>query len=59
MFQGLTYLGGEWANNPIVRRDVTVPQLLSSVNANKYPERKDIQKNNKSMREKYILLFVI
>eukprot|EP00026_Physarum_polycephalum_P015048 Phypoly_transcript_15637.p1 GENE.Phypoly_transcript_15637~~Phypoly_transcript_15637.p1 ORF type:complete len:292 (+),score=44.51 Phypoly_transcript_15637:33-908(+) len=39
--QTLTYLGGEWANNPVVRRDVSVPQLLSSANADKYPERRD------------------
>lgn len=39
---GLTYLGGEWANNPTVRTDVSVPRLLSSVNADKYPERRDM-----------------
>jgi len=40
--QGLAYLGGEWANNPVVRRDVSVPQLLSSVNADQFPERKQM-----------------
>eukprot|EP01111_Echinosteliopsis_oligospora_P016366 TRINITY_DN6773_c0_g1_i1.p1 TRINITY_DN6773_c0_g1~~TRINITY_DN6773_c0_g1_i1.p1 ORF type:complete len:298 (+),score=69.03 TRINITY_DN6773_c0_g1_i1:84-977(+) len=39
---GLNYLGGEWANNPTVRRDVSVPQLLSSVNADKYPARSEM-----------------
>jgi CCR4-NOT complex subunit CAF16 len=39
--EGITYLGGEWAGNPVVRRDVSVPQLLSSVNAEKFPERRD------------------
>jgi len=38
----LTYLGGEWANNPTVRKDISVPQLLSSVNADRYPERRDM-----------------
>jgi len=38
---GLCYLGGEWANNPTVRGDVSVPQLLQSVSADKYPERRD------------------
>lgn len=36
---GLTYLGPEWAANPVVRRDVTVSSLLKSMNAEKYPER--------------------
>jgi len=39
--QGLTFLGGEWANNPHVRKDVNVRQLIASVNGNEYPERRD------------------
>ncbi|CAI2175512.1 10950_t:CDS:2 [Funneliformis geosporum] len=36
---GITYLGTEWANNPIVRGDVQVSTLLSNMNGDKYPER--------------------
>jgi CCR4-NOT complex subunit CAF16 len=35
----VTYLGTEWAGNPIVRRDVPVSRLLKSLNAEKYPDR--------------------
>ncbi|KAJ3123626.1 CCR4-NOT regulatory complex component [Nowakowskiella sp. JEL0407] len=37
--KGITYLGTEWAGNPIVRRDVPVTRLLKSQGAEKYPER--------------------
>ncbi|KAJ1547612.1 CCR4-NOT regulatory complex component, partial [Nowakowskiella sp. JEL0078] len=36
---GITYLGTEWAGNPIVRRDVPVTRLLKSQGAERYPER--------------------
>ncbi|TPX40762.1 hypothetical protein SeLEV6574_g06422 [Synchytrium endobioticum] len=36
---GVTYLGTEWAGNPIVRRDVPVSRLLKSLNAETYQER--------------------
>jgi len=38
---GLTFLGGEWANNPNVRKDVVVSQLLKTARADSYPERRD------------------
>ncbi|KAJ3020635.1 CCR4-NOT regulatory complex component [Thoreauomyces humboldtii] len=37
--QNITYLGTEWAQNPIVRRDVPVFQLLQTLGAERYPER--------------------
>ncbi|KAJ3096973.1 Nucleolar complex protein 3 [Phlyctochytrium planicorne] len=37
--EGVTYLGTEWANNPIVRRDVPVARLLKSLGAERHPER--------------------
>ena len=36
---GVTYLGTEWASNPIVRRDVKVEQLVKSAGGNEYPDR--------------------
>lgn len=39
--EGLTFLGSEWANNPIVRNDMRVDVLLEAVGANLYPERRD------------------
>ena len=39
--EGVTYLGLEWVLNPIVRTDIDVPTLLSSVGGNHYPERRD------------------
>lgn len=39
--EGVTYLGLEWVLNPIVRRDMAVPVLLSSVGGDAYPERRD------------------
>jgi ABC-type uncharacterized transport system ATPase subunit len=37
--QGITYLGTEWAHNPIVRRDVPVSRLLKTLGAERHPER--------------------
>ncbi|KAI8910715.1 P-loop containing nucleoside triphosphate hydrolase protein [Powellomyces hirtus] len=37
--QQITYLGTEWAQNPIVRRDVPVSRLLKTLGAERYPER--------------------
>jgi len=39
--EGVTYLGLEWVLNPIVRTDIAVPLLLSSVGGDAYPERRD------------------
>lgn len=37
-----TYLGTEWASNPIVRRDIPVTVLIDSVGGSYYPERRDL-----------------
>lgn len=37
--QNITYLGTEWAQNPIVRRDVPVSRLLKTLGAERHPER--------------------
>ncbi|MCJ1312777.1 CCR4-NOT regulatory complex component [Agyrium rufum] len=39
--EGVTYLGLEWVLNPIVRTDISVPELLSSVGGNYYTDRRD------------------
>ncbi|KAH0559789.1 hypothetical protein GP486_003692 [Trichoglossum hirsutum] len=39
--EGVTYLGLEWVLNPIVRTDIDIPSLLSSVGGDRYPERRD------------------
>ena len=39
--EGVTYLGLEWVLNPIVRSDIDVPTLLSSVGGDFYTERRD------------------
>ncbi|KAF2269738.1 P-loop containing nucleoside triphosphate hydrolase protein [Lojkania enalia] len=39
--EGVTYLGLEWVLNPIVRTDIDVPTLLSSVGGDFYTERRD------------------
>lgn len=39
--EGVTYLGLEWVLNPIVRTDIGVRELLSSVGGDAYPERRD------------------
>ncbi|KAJ3231443.1 CCR4-NOT regulatory complex component [Chytriomyces hyalinus] len=36
---GITYLGTEWAHNPLVRRDVPVSRLLKTLGAERHPER--------------------
>ena len=38
---GITYLGPDWASNPVVRTDVSVQALLKSMEADKCPERRD------------------
>lgn len=38
---GITYLGVEWVLNPIVRTDIDVPSLLSSIGGDAYPDRRD------------------
>lgn len=38
---GITYLGVEWVLNPIVRTDIDVPSLLSSIGGDVYPSRRD------------------
>ncbi len=38
---GVTYLGTEWATNPVVRGDIEVSHLLASVGADAFPERRD------------------
>ncbi len=39
--EGVTYLGLEWVLNPIVRGDIGVDELLSSVGGDAYPARRD------------------
>ena len=39
--EGVTYLGLEWVLNPIVRTDIDVPTLLSSVGGDFYSARRD------------------
>jgi CCR4-NOT complex subunit CAF16 len=39
--EGVTYLGLEWVLNPIVRTDIDVPTLLSSIGGDYYTERRD------------------
>lgn len=39
--EGVTYLGLEWVLNPIVRNDIGVNVLLSSVGGDAYPDRRD------------------
>lgn len=39
---GITYLGTEWAGNPIVRHDIPVVLLLSSIGGDAFPERRDL-----------------
>ena len=36
---GITYLGIEWASNPIVKRDVCVSRILKTLGAERHPER--------------------
>lgn len=39
--QGITYLGTEWAMNPVVRSDIVVEDFLNSVGGYRYKERRD------------------
>lgn len=39
--EGVTYLGVEWVLNPIVRTDISVPELLKSVGGDYYSDRRD------------------
>ncbi|TNY20552.1 P-loop containing nucleoside triphosphate hydrolase protein [Rhodotorula diobovata] len=39
--QGVTYLGTEWATNPVVRSDLEVSHFLDSVGGYRYKERRD------------------
>lgn len=39
--RGVTYLGLEWVLNPVVRTDIDVPTLLSSVGGDLYTDRRD------------------
>jgi CCR4-NOT complex subunit CAF16 len=39
--KGVTYLGTEWAANPVVRSDLQVDYLLKTVGGDKWPERRD------------------
>lgn len=38
---GITYLGTEWAMNPVVRSDIVVEDFLNSVGGYRYKERRD------------------
>ncbi|KAL9087705.1 MAG: hypothetical protein Q9159_003517 [Coniocarpon cinnabarinum] len=37
----IAYLGSEWVLNPVVRSDISVPELLASVGGDRYPDRRD------------------
>ncbi|WFD25584.1 CCR4-NOT regulatory complex component [Malassezia nana] len=39
--RGITYLGTEWATNPVVRSDITVRDFLDSVGGFRFSERRD------------------
>lgn len=39
--RGITYLGTEWAMNPVVRSDITVAHFLDSVGGFRHQERRD------------------
>lgn len=39
--RGITYLGTEWAMNPVVRSDITVSYFLDSVGGFRHAERRD------------------
>jgi hypothetical protein len=41
----VTYLDSEWAINPVVRRDVMVAELLSSLGGDAFPDRRDVLVN--------------
>ncbi|ORX88534.1 P-loop containing nucleoside triphosphate hydrolase protein [Basidiobolus meristosporus CBS 931.73] len=39
---GITYLGTEWAGNPVVRSDISVSHLIKSVGGDLHPQRRDL-----------------
>ena len=39
--EGVTYLGPEWVQNPVVRTDMGVGELMASVGGDAYPQRRD------------------
>ncbi|KAK9761910.1 CCR4-NOT regulatory complex component [Basidiobolus ranarum] len=39
---GVTYLGTEWAANPVVRSDIVVSHLIRSVGGDRFPQRRDL-----------------
>jgi len=39
--EGVTYLGTEWASNPVVRADIVVADFLNSIGGYKHKERRD------------------
>lgn len=39
--RGITYLGTEWATNPVVRGDISVAEFLDSVGGFRFAERRD------------------
>ncbi|KAF9651256.1 P-loop containing nucleoside triphosphate hydrolase protein [Thelephora ganbajun] len=40
--EGVTFLGTEWAMNPVVRSDIVVSRFLDSVGGYRYKERRDL-----------------
>jgi len=40
--KNITYLGTEWANNEIVKRDIGVNELVRSIGGDNHPERRDL-----------------
>lgn len=40
--KGITYLGTEWANNPVVKSDLSVEYLLKSMGSHRWPERTQV-----------------
>ncbi|KAI8972377.1 P-loop containing nucleoside triphosphate hydrolase protein [Pilobolus umbonatus] len=40
--EGITYLGTEWANNPIVKSDLSVDYLLKSMGSDRWEERTEL-----------------
>jgi CCR4-NOT complex subunit CAF16 len=43
--KGVTYLGTEWANNPVVKSDLSVEYLLKSMGSHRWPERTELLLN--------------
>ncbi|KAL9541558.1 hypothetical protein MBANPS3_009062 [Mucor bainieri] len=43
--QGITYLGTEWANNPVVKSDLSVEYLLKSMGSHRWPDRTELLLN--------------